>query len=320
MKSINLNKLAFTFFCMTLSSTYGMQELRALHNAVREGNLHLVQSLVRNGAIDINISLNFGWSEETPLHCAVIEGHLEVVEWLLENKADPDTVDELIKTPLHLASHLGNMAVLHCLVNHGATINTRNYLSETALFETKRPDIAQFLIDNNIDINAVDNRSNTALKSAVDLARNDLVKLFVQNGADLTIKNEAGKTALDSAIQIHNNKAQKILESYSKLEQKARINPTRKVFEKAVQKGYFALVKKLVEIDKIQVTKEDIVLAKAAWHKTGEAIYKKIGRLLIPYHTLNGLLEQVKTSQPNSHLPVELIESIRSFAVQEKRS
>jgi Ankyrin repeats (many copies)/Ankyrin repeats (3 copies) len=309
------NKVAFAFLCATVSSAYGMQKLTALHVhcAAGRGHLEVVQLIVNSGAVGINAKA--GWEEKTPLHCAAGRGHIEVVQWLLENKADVNACSWRGRTALHCAALCGHMAVAQCLINYGANLHARDRDGHTALMLAKQLDIAQLLIDNNSDINAVDRFGHTALHHAVFFYRSDLIKLLVKNGADFTIKNNKGETVLDTAITKNNHELQGLLESYSKLEQQVKINPTREVFEKAVEEGYFVLVKNIIVSYKINVTKEDIGLAKAAWQNTNEAIYKKIGCLLIAYCNL---LEEIATSQPGFRVPREIIELIGSCVVEEK--
>jgi Ankyrin repeats (3 copies)/Ankyrin repeats (many copies) len=313
MATKKFNKVAFTFLCITLSSAYGMQEFTALHEAAREGNLQLVQSLVNSGVVGINTRA--GFLEHTPLYCAAGKGHLEVVQWLLENKADVNACSWRDRTALFWAARSGHMAVAQCLINYGANINAQGRLGQTALMNAEQLDIVQLLIDNNSDINAADRCGYTALHRAVLFNKSDLVKVLVQNGANVTIRKHNGETALDAAISNHNDEAKNILESYSKLEQETATEPTDKLFKQAIQEGYYGLVKHIVESYKINVTKEDIALAKAMWQKTNEAIYKKIGRLLIISYDL---LEKVRTSQSNAYLPKDMIGLIHSFVVEEK--
>jgi ankyrin repeat protein len=124
MATKKFNKIAFTFLCATLSSTYGMQKLTALHEAAREGNLQLVQSLVNSGVVGINAKDD--WEEKTPLHCAAGRGHIEVVQWLLENKADVNACSWRGRTALHCAALCGHMAVAQCLINYGANLHVRD--------------------------------------------------------------------------------------------------------------------------------------------------------------------------------------------------
>jgi ankyrin repeat protein len=235
------NKIAFAFLCATVSSAYGMQDFTALHDAACEGDLKLVQLIVNSGAVGINAKA--GWDEDTPLSCAAGAGYLEVVQWLLENKADVNACSSRDRTALHEAACGRHMAVAQCLIHYGATVNAQDDVGGTALMDAEQLDIAQLLIDNNSDINAVDKFGRTALHHAVLFYRSDVVKLLVQNGADIAIKNRQGETTLDAAINKHKDEAKNIIESYSKLEQQAKINPTREVFKKAVEEGYFVLVK-----------------------------------------------------------------------------
>jgi len=56
------------------------------------------------------------------------------------------------------------------------------------------------LLNQGIDINATDDRNNTALHWAVGQMRLEAVKLLVENGADKSLKDNFGRTPLDAAL------------------------------------------------------------------------------------------------------------------------
>lgn len=61
--------------------------------------------------------------------------------------------------------------------------------------------MANILLKNGANVNAVDSDKNTPLHLAAQRSESeDLVRLLIKSGADVNLKNEYGKTALDVAI------------------------------------------------------------------------------------------------------------------------
>lgn len=112
---------------------------------------------------------------ETPLSMAVRHGHLHCVESLLESGANPEgDVDLGRHTPLAMAVVTGNLEAVKCLVKHGADVNAKTWRGQTVLHiacngllsETESAkDIIEFLLENNINVSAVDDTSVTAIES-----------------------------------------------------------------------------------------------------------------------------------------------------------
>ena len=62
-------------------------------------------------------------------------------------------------------------------------------------------DVAEFLIENKVNVNAVSRDKNTALHSAAYLGRLGIVRLLVEQGANVEAKNRDGATAIEIASQ-----------------------------------------------------------------------------------------------------------------------
>ena len=85
----------------------------------------IVELLVKNGA-DVNArEMNRGW---TALHFAVREGHVDIVEFLIEKGVVLDAQDTFGNTPLIEAIHSfkGDPSIINLLLRHGANKNAAN--------------------------------------------------------------------------------------------------------------------------------------------------------------------------------------------------
>ena len=76
-----------------------------LHNACRNGRLHVIQPLIENGA---DLNAKEGEFGETPLHCACLDGNLEVVMVLIDAGADLHAKDNGGRTALHTVYERGH--------------------------------------------------------------------------------------------------------------------------------------------------------------------------------------------------------------------
>lgn len=88
----------------------------ALHTAVWEGHVSIVQLLLKQGAL-INAQNENG---ETPLHWAAEKGLFDIVSLLLEQRASVNAKDKDGQTPLHYAAEKGRTRVAALLLKKGA--------------------------------------------------------------------------------------------------------------------------------------------------------------------------------------------------------
>lgn len=105
----------------------------ALHRAVAEGNVPVLQALLQ-----YNPSLETKQKDKaTPLILAVLFGHANVVKILLERGANPLATNHSGSTPLHIAAHHGHLSVLDVLLNADKAkgwLEMRNDFDDTPIF------------------------------------------------------------------------------------------------------------------------------------------------------------------------------------------
>lgn len=132
--------------------------------AIRDKSLKVADLLMANPAIDVNITNKSG---ENSLMMASIEGDLPMVEALvLKKKA---SVNKQGWAPLHYACSTGKLSV------------------------------AEFLIANGAQVNALSPGETTPLMMAVSSGNDLLIKLLLDNGADIQMRNQEGYSAIDVA-------------------------------------------------------------------------------------------------------------------------
>lgn len=108
-----------------------------LHNAIVDGNLGIVRSLLANGANPDETYCEIILDDDyrVPiLHIAVGSGNLEITKELLASGANPNSRNGYDNnSPLHLAAKDGNLRVAKELLAAGAWHSPRNYIGESPL-------------------------------------------------------------------------------------------------------------------------------------------------------------------------------------------
>ena len=163
-----------------------------LHAAVETGKVRLVQALLANGA-DANARLveapypflgDFvSYSRfvgATPLWLATAPRVplVDILRRLVAAGADPDLPADDGTTPLMAAVGM---------VRNEARLSS----------ESEALGIVRFLVERDIDVNAVDSSGRSAMHGAARLARNTLIPVLVEHGADVSIADANGLTPLD---------------------------------------------------------------------------------------------------------------------------
>jgi len=175
----------------SVDDTTGLTMIKLLLDKGANPNAQLkLQAPMRAVGPDRGADLIMG-TGMTPLMRAARGGDVQAADLLLKAGALPDlplnrewrdTIGGL--TPLMVASGLANQ------VN-----DTRGKLitQDEAVKTVKR------LIEGHADVNARDDRGNTAIMGAVFRGWNDVIKTLIEAGADPYQANNAGKTAMDIA-------------------------------------------------------------------------------------------------------------------------
>ncbi|UWX11391.1 CRPV-282 [Crowpox virus] len=185
----------------------------------------------------------------TPLHQAIAARRVNVIESLLLQNYDANLTDSIKNSsyPLHAifkipciynlmdTLNITNTPVEVTLMKYIETaeemklrksvnieilyhvLHYNTVLSEDKLIELDKESnekelrIAKLLLDNGININAVDKHYYTALHFAAERGMIDMIRLLLDYGADTTLITRSGNTALELAILFENLEAVSIL-------------------------------------------------------------------------------------------------------------
>ncbi len=202
-----------------LNSTY-YSHISALEMASNNGNLDIVQALVKAGAASKRIPDYKTISPSViglgPLHYVLNKGYLSVMEYLLKNGADPEQVGRDEYTTPHYMLHesIKPQSNFECLTllfdytkNKKELANQRDSAGKYPIqyaFESGRIDIIKLLLLYGADLKlAAIDEGKIFLRSAEN-NHLEIIKLFKEIGFPLDYQDEKGRTALHYAAAARN--------------------------------------------------------------------------------------------------------------------
>ena len=227
-----LNLEAFLYFLKNgfESSSMGRNHL---NEACSYGMMHLVEYLIEIEGVSAD---EIDCCGQSPLYIACKEGFLPLVQYLIDKGAKPNKKTER-GFPIHCAAATGSLSLVRYLIEKAdANKSLKSYDGETLLHfacESDNPQLIQYLINQDFDIEANDNRKRRPLHTAclcgnlkvvkflmeeagankdardyeectfLHLAamNNDVsvTKYLVENGADIHVRDKNGLTPLHKA-------------------------------------------------------------------------------------------------------------------------
>lgn len=211
----------------------GESGISALHLAVNNGNLAIVEVLVRAGA-NVNQRSKDGL---TPLHFCELSSPsyttddpeekvslreykvMKVAEFLVENKADIDSRGNNGETPLHFVAKTNNVHVARLLITRGADVNAVlgtdcvTPLHIAAMYSIA--EMAELLIAAGAAVGTTMRNGTTPLHLASTRNNFGTVPVLVDGGAEVNATDEDGDSALHMATWNNNTEIVEFLVSRS---------------------------------------------------------------------------------------------------------
>jgi len=177
--------------------------------ATMSNNIEMVKLLIDRGA-DVNAT---DWPA---LHTAISRGECrDTAELLIRRGADVNAKDTHGYTPLYYAiRHIDDPEFMSLLIANGAKLDTKYPGGETALQAaaiTGRTDVVKVLLEAGADINARNDRGQTALHAILDIKRftyaqesrpKDMIEALLAKGAEVNLKDNDGRTPLHVAAEL----------------------------------------------------------------------------------------------------------------------
>ena len=149
-----------------------------LGEAIRGGNLEMVQYLVEHGAY-----VNGDVETETPLEVAISCNNLEMVRYLVEHRASVNEVDRR-EPPIVIAARYNNLEIVRYLVEHRAYVNLEDVNGNIAFMYAVwngNKDMIEYLVSEGAYVEHTNKEGRSALSIAMEKNDTELVKYLIDN-------------------------------------------------------------------------------------------------------------------------------------------
>ncbi|XP_061897569.1 kinase D-interacting substrate of 220 kDa B isoform X2 [Entelurus aequoreus] len=172
----------------------------ALISASKEGHIQVVKELLDNDANKENRDMG-GW---TSLMWAAYKGRTDVAQMLLDKGANPNITGQYSVYPIIWAAGRGHAEIVHLLLQHGAKVNCSDKYGTTPLIWAARKghyDSVMHLLANGADVDQEGANSMTALIVAVKGGYTEVVKELLKRNPNVNMTDKDGNTALAIAAK-----------------------------------------------------------------------------------------------------------------------
>lgn len=136
-----------------------------------------------------NLDRKTTWGE-TALHRASGSKRVRILAMLLDQGTDVSAKDRLGNTPLHRAAFLWTDTIFGSRKFTAESTENRLWTKERLSLSDMSLKVAQSLLDYGADVNAINQRRETALHMSVKKRQSSLTRLFLARGADITMKDQ----------------------------------------------------------------------------------------------------------------------------------
>ena len=166
-----------------------MNKSLALFGAIKKGDMSRIELLIANG-VDVNVEDPVGF---TPLCSAIFKKEKPIAELLLANGANVNCKDftafRCRTTILHVLAKSNKLEMAEFLIDKGIDVNAVDEYKRTPLhLATSHIDMVQLLITRGADLNVLDNKGCTPLFCAVNGDHKEVSEILMSNGAKVRIE------------------------------------------------------------------------------------------------------------------------------------
>jgi ankyrin repeat protein len=176
----------------------------------KKGETALMKAAESGCKKNVEILLDHGSEKKYALISAASHDHIEIVKLLLDLGVDINARDNKDRTALMCASRSGNKETVEFLLDKGAEINVINnegysallYAAENSHPILHREKVIELLLERGADPNiSIKGLTPLMMVSRFNI---NIVKLLLDHGADINAVDDKGNTAMEIAYVYHN--------------------------------------------------------------------------------------------------------------------
>uniref|UniRef100_A0A3P8ULH6 Kinase D interacting substrate 220 n=1 Tax=Cynoglossus semilaevis TaxID=244447 RepID=A0A3P8ULH6_CYNSE len=216
----------------------------ALISAAKEGHIQVVRELLENNANLEHRDMG-GW---TAIMWAAYKGCTDVAQLLLDKGANPNITGQYSVYPIIWAAGRGHAEIVNLLLQHGAKVNCSDKYGTTPLIWASRKghyESVIHLLANGADVDQEGANSMTALIVAVKGGFTEVVKELLKRNPNVNMTDKDGNTALAiAAKEGHTEIVQDLLDAGTYVNIPDRSGET--VLIGAVRGGHVEIVRALM--------------------------------------------------------------------------
>ena len=179
----------------------------ALRAAIRGGHVFILKMMLEHVGRNFDVNSK-NESGQTILHDAARHGKARIMWLLSERGANLNALDDSGQTPLYMAVTKRRFGAVQAMLSQKVDLTIRYGIYDTSvvhLAAQSRSDdtrILRILLEHGADVNALDNRQQTALHFASGVAFSaETMLVLIRAGCDVNAKKISGYTPLMSAAR-----------------------------------------------------------------------------------------------------------------------
>ncbi len=227
-----------------------------LHKACAEGNVELVNVLLKHK--NINIDIVYGYTGETALHIACMNEHIAIVQALLAAVANVNQEDINGQRPLHIACQRGNKEIVQLLLEQDniepLVKNKRRQIAFDIACRRGEAHIAALFWEKNIGVGWVNDNDETVLHVACLYGYKEIVdNLFEQRDISINATDNSGRTALHHACHYGDITIVEKLLTAENIDINCVNDAVPPPFYSAFAQDHFAIVERLLACETLDI-------------------------------------------------------------------